>query len=207
MRRVNPQLEIIVGVAQPWGDYLAEQERSKTPFIFADDLLRMGLKPTALDLELIMGISPRGSYCRDLLDTLAHPRTLYALLGVPIQATLGYPSSAVASGVGRPRSARQSRLLARRLFRGNANRLGRLLHRAAMCKPYVRSVQWAHWSDALTARVSELRRGGRDGPSEGGVAGVDEIAGRASQIIGKAQGDSADRMRIFGAWGSYGFSA
>src|SRR5262249_45821900 len=87
---VNPQLEVVVGIAQPWGDYLAEQERNKTPFIFADDLLRTGVKVAALELEFIMGVSPRGSYCRDLLEA-SRVLDLYALLGVPIQALLGYP--------------------------------------------------------------------------------------------------------------------
>jgi hypothetical protein len=147
VKRVQPNLDVIVGIAQPWGDYLAEQERSKTPFIFADDLLRTGIKLAALDLELIMGISPRGSYCRDLLDA-SRLLDLYALLGVPIQATLGYPSSSAASELSCPDQ---------RVNLGNWRgpyseatqadwviAFGPLM----LCKPYVRGVQWAHWSDA-----------------------------------------------------------
>ncbi len=147
VKRVHPQLEIIVGIAQPWGDYLAEQERSKTPFIFADDLLRTGIKLAAIDLELLMGISPRGSYCRDLLDT-SRLLDLYALLGVPIQATLGYPSAATACA-----SACQDQRVNLGNWRGGHSESTQadwasVFAALALCKPFVRTVQWSHWSDA-----------------------------------------------------------
>jgi Glycosyl hydrolase family 10 len=147
VRRVNPQLEVIVGIAQPWGDYLAEQERNKTPFIFADDLLRTGVKLAALELEFALAISPRGSYCRDLLET-SRVLDLYALLGVPIQTTLAYPSSAQA-----PELADPDQRVNLGHWRGGyfeetqadwASACGAL----ALCKPYVRTVQWCHWSDS-----------------------------------------------------------
>jgi glycosyl hydrolase family 10 len=146
VRRVNPQLEIIVGLAQPWGDYLAEQERSKTPFIFADDLLRTGVRLAGLDLELLMGISPRGSYCRDLLDT-SRLLDLYALLGVPIQATLGYPSARTACA-----SACPDQRVNLGNWRGGHTESSQadwasVFAAMALCKPFVRTVQWAHWSD------------------------------------------------------------
>jgi hypothetical protein len=147
VRRVNPQLEIIVGIAQPWGDYLAEQERSKTPFIFADDLLRTGVRLAGLDLELLMGISPRGSYCRDLLDT-SRLLDLYALLGVPIQATLGYPSAGSACECACP-----DQRVSLGNWRGGHTESTQAdwassFAAMALCKPFVRTVQWAHWSDA-----------------------------------------------------------
>ena len=150
VRRINPNHEIIVGIAQPWGDYLAEQERNKTPFVFADDLLRTGIKLAALDLEIVMGISPRGSYCRDLLEA-ARMLELYMLLGVPIQATLGYPSSSAVQRRRPTRSTRQSRrVLANGLFRRSAGRLVRLTATCLWpCASRMSApVQWAHWSDA-----------------------------------------------------------
>jgi hypothetical protein len=147
IRRVNPHLEIIVGLAHPWGDYLAEQERSKTPFIFADDLLRTGVKLAALELEFIMGVSPRGSYCRDLLDA-SRALDLYALLGVPIQATLAYPSSSSASDLADP-DQRVNLGYWRDGYtpQAQADWAGAFAA-LALCKPYVRTLQWAHWSDA-----------------------------------------------------------
>jgi hypothetical protein len=147
VRRVNPQLEIVVGLAQPWGDYLAEQERVKTPFIFADDLLRTGIKLAGLDLEFIMGVSPRGNYCRDLLDT-SRLLDLYALLGVPIQATLAYASSNAATELADP--DQRVGLGSWRSGFSNETQADWAVSFAALalCKPHVRAVQWAHWSDA-----------------------------------------------------------
>ena len=48
------------------------------------------LKLAALELEWIMGVNPRGTYCRDALDA-SRQLDLYALLGVPLQLTLAYP--------------------------------------------------------------------------------------------------------------------
>src|SRR5207253_638289 len=59
-KQVDPGLELSVGIAQPWGEYMAVQERTHSPFIFADTLIRSGLNLAALDLELVMGVSPRG---------------------------------------------------------------------------------------------------------------------------------------------------
>jgi Glycosyl hydrolase family 10 len=148
VRRVNPVLEVIVGLAQPWGDYLAEQERSKTPFIFADDLLRTGIKPSALDLEVVMGISPRGSYCRDLLET-SRLLDLYALLGVPIQVTLGYPSAVSVSD----QSCCEQRVNLGYWRSGYSEATqadwAAMFTSLAACKGFVRGVQWAHWSDEV----------------------------------------------------------
>lgn len=147
VRRVNPQLEVIVGIAQPWGDYLAEQERSKTPFIFADDLLRTGVRLAGLDLELLMGISPRGSYCRDLLDT-SRLLDLYALLGVPIQATLGYPSASSACECACPDQRVNLGNWRGGYTESTQADWASVFAAMALCKPFVRTVQWAHWSDA-----------------------------------------------------------
>ncbi|MBI2804019.1 MAG: endo-1,4-beta-xylanase [Planctomycetes bacterium] len=147
VRRVNPQLEIIVGLAQPWGDYLAEQERSKTPFIFADDLLRTGIKLAALDLEFIMGVSPRGSYCRDLIET-SRLLDLYALLGVPIQATLGYPSATPSNEMACPDQRVGLGHWRGGFFEETQADWASAFAAMALCKGCVRSVQWCHWSDA-----------------------------------------------------------
>lgn len=146
-RRIAPGVGLVVGISQPWGDYLTEKERVYSPFVFADTLLRSGLPLAALDLEVVMGVSPRGSYCRDLLD-FSRMLDLYALLGVPLQVTLGYPAladeddradAALAVSGGYWRSPISAQTQAEW-----AAAYGAL----ALCKPFVRSVQWVQWSDA-----------------------------------------------------------
>ncbi len=148
-RQVDPKLELVVGVAQPWGEYMAVDDRTHSPFIFADTLIRSGLNLSAIDLEIVMGVSPRGSYCRDLLET-SRLIDLYSLLGFPggVRVTLGYPS---ASG---PDAAADPELsVAAGHWRGGISPAAQAdwtaaVAAVALCKPSVRCVQWVHWSDA-----------------------------------------------------------
>jgi hypothetical protein len=148
VKKVDPTLETTVGIAQPWGDYLAHQERSQSPFVFADNLLRTGIKLAGLDLELIMGVTPRGSYCRDTLDA-SRILDLYALLGVPLQVTLGYPS---AQGTDSCCCDADQRLQGGYWRSGFSPQVQAVWTNAfaglALCKPYVRCVRWPHFSDA-----------------------------------------------------------
>jgi hypothetical protein len=146
-RQVDPDLEIIVGIAQPWGEYMAGEDRSHSPFIFADTLIRSELNLTALDVEVVMGASPRGSYCRDLLDT-SRMLDLYALLGVPLRVTLGYPSGAEADTQADPEIAVDAGRWRKDLSPAAQADWAAAFLGLALCKPYVNAVQWVHLSDA-----------------------------------------------------------
>jgi hypothetical protein len=146
-RHVDPKVEMLVGISQPWGEYLAAQDRTHSPFIFADTLLRSGLNLAGLDLELMMGIQPRGSYCRDLIS-VSRMIDLYTILGVPLRVTMGYPSApgpdvkaqgeaSVSAGSWRHGYSPESQAEWATDFVG-----------LALCKPSVRAVQWVHLSDA-----------------------------------------------------------
>jgi hypothetical protein len=149
VRQVDGGLEISVGIAQPWGEYMALDDRSHSPFIFADTLVRSELNLAALDLELVMGVTPRGSYCRDLLET-SRLLDLYALLGVPLRVTLGYPSASLTDSLADP----ELRVGAGHWAGGFQPALQaewtQAFARLALCKPYVQAVHWVHFSDAAT---------------------------------------------------------
>ena len=147
VRQIAPGASLVVGIAQPWGDYLRDKERVYSPFVFADTLLRAGVPIAALDLEIVMGVGPRGSYCRDLLD-LSRLLDLYALLGVPLQVTLAYPAEATEDEHADPELS-----VGAGRWRGGINPQTQAEWAAefaalALCKPYVRAVQWAQFSDA-----------------------------------------------------------
>jgi hypothetical protein len=146
-RQVDPGLELVVGISQPWGEYMAAEDRTHSPFIFADTLIRSGLNLAALDVEVVMGVTPRGSYCRDVLE-MSRLLDLYALLGVPLHVTLGYPSQATADpdadpelrvGFGRWREGFTPEVQAKWIEE---------FARLTLCKPFVQAVQWVHLSDA-----------------------------------------------------------
>jgi hypothetical protein len=148
-RQVDPALELVLGVAQPWGEYLTGGQHRNSPFIFADNLIRSGLNNlAALDVEVVMGVEPRGSYCRDLLE-VSRLLDLYALLGLPLRVTLGYPASDEAD----PEADPELRVVAGQ-WRGpytpdNQAEWATTFARLALCKPFVVAVQWAHLTDGL----------------------------------------------------------
>jgi hypothetical protein len=146
-RNVDPGLELVIGVSQPWGEYMALADRSYSPFLFADNLIRSGLNLAALDVEVVMGVSGRGSYCRDLLE-LSRLLDLYALLGVPLCVTLGYPAAEGPDGEADP----ELRVGAGR-WKGGFTPAAQAEWAAnfpslALCKPFVQCVRWSHFTDA-----------------------------------------------------------
>jgi hypothetical protein len=145
--QIDPELELVIGIAQPWGEYMAREEHTYSPFIFADTLIRAGLKLAALDVECVMGVSPRGSYCRDLLDA-SRMLDLYAVLGTPLQVTLAYPSAPGKDPLADPglsaSGGHWESGFSPAVQADWAADFGAL----ALCKPFVRSVYWAHLNDA-----------------------------------------------------------
>ena len=91
--QVDPNLELVLSVAQPWGDYLVSEEQTITPLTFPDDLVRAGVRLAAVELELRINNRPRGSLPRDLLDT-ARVLDVFGMLGLPLEVVLSLPSSA-----------------------------------------------------------------------------------------------------------------
>lgn len=146
-RQLDSALELVVGIAQPWGEYMALDDRTQSPFFFADTLIRSDLNLAAIDIELVMGVSPRGSYCRDLLET-SRLLDMYAILGVPLRITLGYPAAASSDSKADP----ELRVQAGR-WRGEFSAAvqadwASAFASLAVCKPQVQAVHWVHWSDA-----------------------------------------------------------
>lgn len=145
-RKIDPHLQLIVGLSQPWGEYLACEEHNVTPFGFVDTLLRTGIRLDALELELIMGVSPRGSYCRDALD-LSRLTDLYVLLGVPLYVRLGYPSA----GDVDPNADKDQKPGGGAWAGGYTPEAqadwANVFANLALCKPYIQGVTWTHWDD------------------------------------------------------------
>lgn len=145
-RQIDQGLELVIGIAQPWGDYMAASDRSYSPHSFADTLLRSELNLAALDLELFPGITPRGSFVRDLLDT-SRLLDLYAPLGVPLQLTLGYPAATTPDDAADPDLRVGNGAWPGGFTPVSQADWARQLLSLALCKPAVRAVQWATLGD------------------------------------------------------------
>jgi hypothetical protein len=145
-RQVDNELYLMVGIAQPWGEYLAWEERTYSPFVFADTLLRSKAQLTCFDLELVMGMTPRGSYLRDTLE-ISRLLDLYALLGLPLRVTLSCPSGTQADNLA-PDYQVEIRGTKPDWSLEQQAHWARQVAALAGCKPVVEGVSWSHWTDA-----------------------------------------------------------
>ena len=146
--QLDPQLELVVSVAQPWGDYLTQEDQTISPLSFADDLIRTGLKVAGVELEIRGGTKPRGSLPRDLIDT-SRMIDLYSMLGLPLSVLLSHPASSSPDFGARDHGED----LWAPAWRSGPTPEGQAewgvsFAAMALCKPEVNAVTWDHWSDA-----------------------------------------------------------
>ncbi len=146
-RQVDPGLELSIGIAQPWGDFMACSPRNHSPYLFADTLIRYGVHLSAIDIEVVMGIDPRGSYCRDALE-VSRILDLYALLGVPLRVTLGYPAQTGPDHDSNPELSLSAGFWGDGFNPETQARWAESFVSLALSKPRVQAVQWTHFSDA-----------------------------------------------------------
>jgi hypothetical protein len=144
--QIDPGLELVLSVAQPWGDYLVRDEHTISPLTFPDDLIRNGLKVSAIELEVRAGTTPRGSLPRDLLDT-ARVINLFGLLGLPLELLLSLPASPGPDPAALGESLWTPGWRAAPSPEGQAE-WGASFAALGLCTPHVRAVTWDHWSDS-----------------------------------------------------------
>jgi Glycosyl hydrolase family 10 len=147
VRQLDPSLELSIGIAQPWGDYMASAERIHAPHVFADTLIRYGVHLAAVDVELIMGVNPRGSYCRDLLEASRILDFYAQFLGVPLRVTLGYPSSSAADHDSDPELSASGGFWRDGFSPESQADWAASFAALALCKPRVSAVQWVNVSE------------------------------------------------------------
>jgi len=145
-RQVNEEIELVVNVAQPWCDYMAHEHRDQSPYVFAETLIREW-NAAAVDLEVVMGVAPRGSYCRDLLET-AFLLDSYAGLGVPVRVTLGYPSGSTVDPKADPEQCVDGGYWHSGVHEAVQADWAASFAALALAKPFVEAVHWVDFSDA-----------------------------------------------------------
>jgi Glycosyl hydrolase family 10 len=91
VRQVDDEIQVLVQIDQPWGEYQSRGMHRLSPLQFVDALLRSGIGLSAVNLEVAVGFRPRGSSPRDLVD-LSRMLDNWAALGIPLTVTLASPS-------------------------------------------------------------------------------------------------------------------
>lgn len=91
-RSMDPGGDLLVGIDQPWGDYVARSRRVYCPATFIDTLLRAQTTMTGISLELAMGYADGGSFVHTL-DSMAQLLGHFSEFGLPLDVVLSIGSS------------------------------------------------------------------------------------------------------------------
>lgn len=151
VRKLHPGAKIQLEVAQPWGEYHAEQKRSLPPMLYLQAAMQQGINVDMLGLRVQMGRGASGQSTRDLMAFSAM-LDRFALLEKPIALTcVGAPSALPAAKPGQPDTGYEPGA-----WRGGwseATQADWLTKVAAVAcaKPYIHSVCWQELADATQA--------------------------------------------------------
>lgn len=91
-KQVDEDLQLMIRIDQPWGDYQARGQHQLTPIQFVDALLRSGVGLSGVNLEIAVGYRPRGTAPRDLLD-FSRLLDQWGGLGLPINVQFAFPAT------------------------------------------------------------------------------------------------------------------
>ena len=92
VRRIEPQVPVIVSLDQPWAEYVASQPVDMSPLQYADTLSRADLGLSGFGLEINLGYWPGGTIWRDPME-ISRLLDRWSLLGLPLVVFLTAPSS------------------------------------------------------------------------------------------------------------------
>lgn len=149
--QIDPNLQLTFGVSAPWGDYLSDPSYQYSPFVYADTLLRAGLPFSGIDVELFLGSSPRGSYCRDLVET-SRLLDLFGLLGVPLHVGLAYPSGISPDAFADPMERSDQSGFDREISSTAQAEWAEAFATLVLCKSFVAGLNWNHLADGESHR-------------------------------------------------------
>jgi hypothetical protein len=137
----------VLSIAQPWGDYLVDENHIISPLTFPDDLMRAGMRLSGLEVEVRAGTVPRGSWPRDLLET-ARAINLFGILQLPLEIVLSYPSSVQSDPIATLNGQSiWTPMAANGLSADGQAEWGSSFASLALSIPHVRAVTWDNWSD------------------------------------------------------------
>jgi hypothetical protein len=91
VRQVDDDIQLMIRIDQPWGEYQARGQHRLSPLQFVDALLRSGIGLSAVNLELAVGFRPGGSPSRDVFE-VSRMLDAWTGLGIPLHVTLACPA-------------------------------------------------------------------------------------------------------------------
>jgi hypothetical protein len=147
-RQTDPAAQVSIGIDRPWAEWMSTSHFQLGPLHLCDYLLRSDLGISSVAIEIAPGFTPPGSHLRDLFE-FSRLLDLYSLLNVPLHLFVAIPSASgpdasadatiqvdASQWPSPPDECLQATWGARWLALG-------------LAKPYVRSVTWMQYSDAM----------------------------------------------------------
>jgi hypothetical protein len=147
-RQVDEEIQLVIRVDQPWGDYQARGQHRLSPIQFVDALIRSGVGLSGVNLEFGVGYRPRGAAQRDLLD-FSRLIDHWSLLGVPLHVTLAFPSATGEDALARSDLEVENTNLKDTWTESTQSDWVQQFLPLVMAKQAVVSIFWTHFSDAL----------------------------------------------------------
>ncbi len=147
-RRVDEEIQLVISINQPWGEYQARGIHHLSPLQFVDALLRSGVGLTAVNLEFSIGYQPCGSANRDLLE-FSRMLDLWSCLGIPLHITLAVPSSDQTDPLAHDDLEVNNNQWQTGWTEESQTEWIKKYLPLLMASPLVVSVEWSHLSDAL----------------------------------------------------------
>ncbi|MGL4421620.1 MAG: hypothetical protein ACRCZF_13210, partial [Gemmataceae bacterium] len=138
-----------LGIAQPWGDYLENEDYTYSPLLFADTLLRNSLPISGFELEIVAGDTPSASHQRDRME-LYRLLELFQVLGLPLDFLLRHPGQL-------EKDTENTLRFPTNLWRGSPSAAAQAewamsINELLQDSPQVRQVYWGQWADSLQHR-------------------------------------------------------
>jgi len=107
VKQLDPEHPHVVGIDQPWGEYVGRRATDLAPLHFADALVRARIDVRAILLEMNFGCYPGGTLPRSELDLNRH-LDIWGLLGLPLVVGISLPSSDAADPKARQKAVTPS---------------------------------------------------------------------------------------------------
>jgi hypothetical protein len=179
VRKLQPKAQVIVEIAQPFGEHGTHIERSISPRLYAEVIKEAGIRIDGLALRLQFGDTEPGRTCRDLMQ-IACAIDSYAGLDQPLHISAfgapSHPVRAAAREATKGSAAHGGSWKAAWSPRIQAEWIKRALT-VVLAKPQVKSVCWQNLYDTSTNRG--MRYGGlisEQGKAKPALRTINEIA-------------------------------
>ena len=195
VKKLHPASRVMVEIAEPFGEYFAENQRSIPPMTYVDLMVQSGIQFDALSLKLATGQATPGHFTRDVMQ-ISNLIEQFGVFGKPLHLTLAAPSHRVTDVmIADPRSKQPVDAEAGHWRKPWSEAMQshwlEAVFQIGLSKPYVESIAWQELLDhqqidlpmsgllsedrqpkPALARVRRFRAGLNPGEASGGERAV-----------------------------------